>query len=210
MSKGIMGKKIGMTQLIQENGSVVAVTVIECVPNVVVQKKTGETDGYNAIQLGYIDLPARKVTKPVEGHFKKAEVAPKRFVKEFRFDEVESYNLGDEIKVDMFNEGDIVDVIGTSKGKGYAGTIKRHGTHRGPMTHGSQYHRGPGSMGACSDPSRIFKGKKMPGHMGHERVTIQNLQILKIDAEKNLIIIRGAIPGPKKGLVSICVAKKSA
>lgn len=203
MQKAILAKKLGMTQIFDETGRVIPVTVIEAGPNAVIQKKTVENDGYDAVQVGFVDLKEKKVTKPVKGHFAKAGVAPKKFVREFRLDDVSSFNVGDEIKADIFAEGDKVDVAGISKGKGYAGTIKRWGQHRGPMTHGSGYHRGPGSMGMCSDPGRVFKGKRLPGHMGVDRVTIQNLAVVRVDAEKNIILIKGGLPGPKGGLLMV-------
>lgn len=210
MKKGIIGKKIGMTQIFDEAGKVIPVTVVEAGPCVVVQKKTVENDGYEAVQLGFGDIRAKRVNKPLAGHFKKADVAMKRTLKEFRFEDISSLNVGDIVKADAFAEGDIVDVSGTSKGKGFAGTIKRHNNSRLKETHGTgPVHRHAGSMGACSSPSRIYKGKGMPGHMGAEKVTVQNLEIVKIDAENNLIAIKGAIPGPKNGTVTIvdCVKK---
>lgn len=203
MQKAILAKKLGMTQIFDETGKVIPVTVVEAGPNAVVQKKTVENDGYDAVQVGFVDLKDKKANKPVKGHFAKAGVTPKKFIKELRLDDVSNLNVGDEIKADIFAEGDKVDVAGISKGKGYAGTIKRWGQHRGPMTHGSGYHRGPGSMGMCSDPGRVFKGKRLPGHMGVERVTIQNLAVVKVDAEKNLVLIKGGVPGPKGGLLII-------
>ena len=208
MKKAILGKKLGMTQVFAEDGRLIPVTVILATPNVVVQKKDVENDGYDAVQVGFEDKKTKHTTKPAEGHFKKANTAPKRYVREFRLDNAAEMSVGDEIKVDIFAEGDIVDVVGTSKGKGYAGTIKRWGTHRGPMTHGSKYHRGPGSLGMASDPSRVYKGKKMPGHLGAERVTIQNLDVVKVDTERNLLLIKGAVPGPKGGLVTVKNAVK--
>ena len=210
MQKAILAKKLGMTQIFDETGKVIPVTVIEAGPNAVVQKKTVENDGYDAVQVGFVDLKEKKATKPVKGHFAKAGVTPKKFVREFRLDDVSAFNVGDEIKADIFAAGDKVDVAGISKGKGYAGTIKRWGQHRGPMTHGSGYHRGPGSLGACSDPSRVFKGKKMPGHLGAERVTVQNLEVVKVDAENNLIAVKGAVPGARNGIIVITDAVKKA
>ncbi|MGN1114895.1 MAG: 50S ribosomal protein L3 [Oscillospiraceae bacterium] len=212
MEKGIIGKKIGMTQIFDESGKVIPVTVVEAGPCVVVQKKTIENDGYEAVQLGFGDIRAKNVNKPLTGHFKKADVALKRTLKEFRLNDISALNVGDLVKADTFAEGDIVDVSGTSKGKGFAGTIKRFNNARLKETHGTgPVHRHAGSMGACSSPSRIFKGKGLPGHMGHEKVTVQNLQIVKVDAENNLIAIKGAIPGPKNGTVTItdCVKKKA-
>ena len=203
MQKAILAKKLGMTQIFDETGKVIPVTVIEAGPNAVIQKKTVENDGYEAVQVGFVDLKEKKTNKPTKGHFAKAGVTPKKFIKEFRLDDVSALNVGDEIKADIFEAGEKVDVAGISKGKGYAGTIKRWGQHRGPMTHGSGYHRGPGSMGMCSDPGRVFKGKRLPGHMGVERVTIQNLTLVKVDAEKNIILIKGGLPGPKGGLLIV-------
>ena len=207
--KSIMGKKIGMTQIFDENGVMIPVTVVEAGPVVVTQIKTAETDGYNAVQVGFGEVKEKHVNKPMKGHFAKAGVALKKHVKELRpEDGVENYSLAQEIKVDIFEVGEKIDVTGISKGKGFQGSIKRHGQSRGPETHGSHYHRAPGSMGSASDPSKVRKGKKLPGHMGHTRVTIQNLEVARVDAEKNLILIKGAIPGPKKGLVVIKTAVK--
>ena len=210
MTKAIIGKKIGMTQIFDEAGKVIPVTVVEAGPCVVVQKKTVENDGYSAVQCGFGDIREKLVNKPVKGHFAKADVALKRTLKEFRLDNAESLNVGDVLKADTFEVGDIVDVSGTSKGKGFQGTIKRNNNARLKETHGTgPVHRHAGSMGACSSPSRIFKGKALPGHMGAERVTVQNLEIVKIDVENNLIAVKGAIPGPKNGIVTIvdCVKK---
>ncbi len=210
MKKAIIGKKIGMTQIFDESGKVVPVTVIEAGPCTVVQKKTAENDGYEAVQMGFGDAKANKVNKPMKGHFDKADVAPKKSLREFRFDDCGAYNVGDIIKADTFACGDMVDVCGTSKGKGYAGAIKRHGNKTLRASHGTgPVERQPGSMGAISDPSRIFKGKGMAGHMGAERVTIQNLEVVKVDAENNLIAVKGAIPGPKGGLVFVTDSKKA-
>ena len=203
MQKAIIGKKLGMTQLFTEDGTVVPVTVVEAGPVVVVQKKTVENDGYNAVQFGFEDCKDKALNKPLKGHFAKAGVANKRHLKEFRPEDDSALNVGDELKADIFSEGDKIDVTGISKGKGYAGTTKRWGTHRGPMTHGSGYHRGVGSLGACSTPSRVMKNKKLPGHMGVEQVTVQNLDVVKVYADKNLILVKGAIPGPKGGIVTI-------
>ena len=204
-----MGKKIGMTQIFDKNGVMIPVTVVEAGPVVVTQIKTEETDGYNAVQVGFGEVKEKHVNKPMKGHFAKAGVALKKHVKELRpEDGVENYSLAQEIKVDIFEVGEKIDVTGISKGKGFQGSIKRHGQSRGPETHGSHYHRAPGSMGSASDPSKVRKGKKLPGHMGHTRVTIQNLEVARVDAEKNLILIKGAIPGPKKGLVVIKTAVK--
>ena len=209
MKKAILGKKLGMTQLFNEDGVMIPVTVIEAGPCVVVQKKTVETDGYEAIQVGFDDKAERKMNKPMKGHFDKAKVAYKRNLREFRLDDISSFNVGDVIKSDIFAVGEMVDVTGTSKGHGYAGTVKRWGTHRGPMAHGSGYHRGVGSMGACSDPSRVYKGKKLPGHYGNVKKTIQNLYVAKVDAERNLILVKGGVPGPKGGLLVVKEAIKS-
>lgn len=204
MQKGIIGKKIGMTQIFDENGKVVPVTVVEAGPCVVSQKKTVENDGYAAVQIGFGDLKAHKVKKPMAGHFAKANVAPKRTLREFRFDDIDAYNVGDLVKADLFAAGDKVDVTGTSKGKGYAGVIKRWNFQRLKESHGSgPVARHGGSIGSCSDPSRVYPGKKMAGHLGSERVTVQNLQVVKVDAENNLIAIKGAIPGPNGGTVVI-------
>lgn len=203
MNKAILGKKLGMTQLFDEEAKLVPVTVIEAGPCRVIQKKTADNDGYDAVQIGFGEKKEKHTSKPMQGHFKKAGTAYMKYLREFKLDGAADMNVGDEIKADVFAIGDKVDVTGISKGKGYAGTVKRWGTHRGPMTHGSGYHRGPGSMGACSTPSRVMKGKKLAGHLGVEKVTVQNLDIIKLDAEKNIIAIRGSIPGPKGGLVII-------
>ncbi len=202
MSKGILGKKIGMTQIFTEQGKVVPVTVVAAGPCAIVQKKTAATDGYNAIQLGFDAKRENLLTKPMKGHFVKAAVQPVRFVREMRVDNIDDYQVGQEIKADVFAAGEKVDVVGTSKGKGFAGGIKRHGFHRGPMAHGSKYHRRPGSLGA-KGPARVFKGRLLPGHLGRARVTVQNLEIVRVDTERNLLLIRGAVPGPKKGLLII-------
>ena len=210
MKKGIIGKKIGMTQIFDESGKVIPVTVIEAGPCVVVQKKTAENDGYEAVQLGYGDVKVTRVNKPMKGHFDKADVACKKELKEFRLEDCASVNVGDILKADTFAVGDMVDVSGTSKGKGFQCTTKRHNNSRLKETHGSgPVHRHAGSMGACSSPSRIFKGKGMPGQMGNEKVTVQNLEVVKIDAENNLIALKGAIPGPKGGIVSIVDSVKA-
>ncbi|WDC83136.1 50S ribosomal protein L3 [Caloramator sp. mosi_1] len=203
MKKAILGRKLGMTQIFDENGRVIPVTVIKAGPCFVVQKKTVDTDGYNSIQVGFEEIREKLVNKPMKGHFAKANLKPLRFVKEFRLEDVSAYEVGSEIKADVFAAGDKVDVTGTSKGKGFQGVIKRWNANRGPMSHGSKYHRAVGSMGASSDPSRTFKGKKMPGHMGARKSTMLNLQVVKVDAERNLILVKGAVPGPKKGLVII-------
>lgn len=208
MTKGILGRKIGMTQVFLENGDLVPVTVIEATPNVVLQKKTVETDGYNAIQLGFEDKPERLANKPEKGHAEKANTTPKRFISEIRDVNVEEYEVGQEVKVDIFESGNIVDVTGISKGKGFQGAIKRHGQSRGPMAHGSRYHRRPGSMGPIA-PNRVFKSKELPGRMGGEQITIQNLEIVKVDSERNLLLIKGNVPGPKKSFVKIKAAIKS-
>ena len=210
MQKCIVGKKIGMTQLFDENGKVIPVTVVEAGPCVVVQKKTTENDGYEAVQIGFGDISDKAVNKPRKGHFAKAGVANKRELREFRLADCSVLSVGDIIKADTFAVGDAIDVVGISKGKGYAGTIKRYNFGRLKETHGSgPVARHQGSLGACSDPSRVMKGKKLPGHLGAERVTVQNLEIVKIDAENNLIAINGAIPGPKGGVVSICDSVKA-
>lgn len=210
MKKGIIGKKIGMTQIFDENGKVIPVSVIEAGPCVVVQKKTVENDGYEAVQLGFGDATAKSLKKPLTGHFKKADVALKKTLKEFKLEDC-ALNVGDVITADTFQVGDIVDVTGTSKGKGFAGTIKRWNNSRIKMTHGSgPVHRHAGSMGAISDPSRIFKGKGMPGHLGAEKVTILNLEVVKVDTENNLIAVKGAIPGPKHGIVTVRNSVKKA
>lgn len=203
MKKAILGKKIGMTQIFDEIGRVIPVTVVEAGPCVVLQKKIEETDGYNAIKVGYSDIREKLVNKPVKGQFAKAGASLKRYVREFRLEDISAYEVGSEIKADVFEAGDKIDVTGTSKGKGFAGVIKKWNFSRGPMTHGSKYHRGVGSMGAASSPSRTFKGKKMPGHMGAVKTTTQNLEVVRVDTERNLILIKGAVPGPKKGLVII-------
>jgi len=203
MKKAILGRKIGMTQIFDEDGKVIPVSVVIAGPCVVVQKKTEEKEGYNAIQVGFEDIREKLVNKPEKGHFAKANIAPKRFLRELRLENARDYNVGDVLKADVFAVGERVDVSGVSKGKGYQGVIKRWNAHRGPMSHGSKYHRGVGSMGASSFPSRTFKNKKMPGHMGNENVTVQNLEVVRVDADKNLILIKGGIPGPKKGLVII-------
>lgn len=203
MKKAIIGKKIGMTQVFSDTGIMIPVTVIEAGPCPVVQKKTVETDGYNAVQIGFGDVKEKHLTKPEKGHFAKAGVAIKKVLREFRLDDISGYEIGSEIKADIFTPGDKVDVSGVSKGKGYQGPIKRHGQSRGPMAHGSKYHRGVGSMGSATSPGKVPKGKKMAGHMGSENVTVQNLEIVRADAEKNLILIKGAIPGAKGSVICI-------
>ena len=206
--KGILGRKIGMTQVFAKNGKLTPVTVIEVLPNIVSQIKTVETDGYNAIQLATVDKKEKRANKPETGHLKKANATPKRFLKEIRGVDVSNYTLGSELKADIFTEGEMVDVTGTSKGKGFQGVIKRHNQSRGPMGHGSQYHRGVGSMGT-SLPMRVIPGKKLPGHMGNEQVTVQNLEVISIDLENNVILIKGNVPGPKNSMVLIKSAIKN-
>ena len=219
MKKAILATKIGMTQIFQEDGSLIPVTVLEAGPCVVTQVKTVDNDGYSAVQVGYVDkkdkiinkdkggkkevIHRHGVNKPLKGHFEKAGVSSKRYIRELKLDNAEEYALGSEIKADIFAAGDRVDATAISKGKGFQGAIKRHGQHRGPMTHGSKFHRHQGSNGACSSPSKVFKGKKMPGHMGCVKVTVQNLSVVRVDAEKNLILVKGAVPGPRKALVTI-------
>ena len=211
MQQGIIGKKIGMTQIFNEAGKVIPVSVIEAGPCVVVQKKTVENDGYEAVQLGFGDTTAKSLKKPLAGHFKKADVALKKHLREFRLADTAALNVGDLVKADTFAVGDIVDVSGISKGKGFAGSIKRWNNHRLKETHGTgPVHRHAGSMGANSSPSRIFKGKKMPGHLGAEKVTVLNLEVVKVDAENNLIAVKGAIPGPKNGIVTVRDSVKKA
>ena len=203
MNKGIIGKKIGMTQIFDEKGNVIPVTVIETAGNIVAQVKTVETDGYNAIQLGYGEIKDKHINKPETGHFAKAKLANKKHLREFRLDDVTAYKVGDEVKADIFTAGEKIDVQGTSKGKGFQGVIKRHGQHRGPMGHGSMYHRRPGSMGSTSTPGRVFKGKKLPGHMGKVTVTIQNLDVVRVDMDKNVILVKGSVPGPKGAILKV-------
>ncbi|CAG9622221.1 50S ribosomal protein L3 [Sutcliffiella rhizosphaerae] len=205
MTKGILGRKVGMTQVFAENGDLIPVTVVEAAPNVVLQVKTVDTDGYEAVQLGFADKRDKLANKPEKGHVAKANTAPKRFIREFAGAGLE---VGQEVKVDIFAAGDVVDVTGISKGKGFQGSIKRHGQSRGPMSHGSRYHRRPGSMGPVA-PNRVFKGKLLPGRMGGERVTIQNLEIVKVDAERNLLLVKGNVPGPRKSLITIKSAVKA-
>ena len=206
--KGILGKKLGMTQIFTEEGIVVPVTVVEAGPNVVTQVKTVEKDGYNAIQVGFEDAKEKSLNKPQKGHLAAANVL-KKHLKEFRVDAVEEFTVGQEIKADLFAAGEKIDVTGTSKGKGFQGPIKRHGQSRGPESHGSRYHRRPGSMGSCSFTGRVFKNKKLAGHMGSVKVTVQNLEVVRVDADKNLILVKGAIPGPKGSMVTIKEAVKS-
>ena len=202
--KAIIGKKVGMSQIFDENGKVIPVTVIEAGPCTVVQKKTSDKEGYEAVQLGYEDIPERKLSKPEMGHLNKAGVAPKKYLREFNLDNAAELNVGDIVKADTFKEGDFVDVTGTSKGHGYQGVIKRWGAQRTPTSHGGgPVHRHAGSNGAASDPSKVFKGKKMPGQMGNKKITVQNLEIVRVDAENNLLLVKGSVPGPKKCLVTI-------
>ncbi|KGM45177.1 50S ribosomal protein L3 [Neobacillus niacini] len=208
MTKGILGRKIGMTQVFAENGNLIPVTVVEAAQNVVLQKKSVDSDGYEAIQVGFEDKREKLSNKPEKGHVAKANTTPKRFVREFRGLDVTGYEVGQEVKVDIFAAGDVVDVTGISKGKGFQGVIKRHGQSRGPMAHGSRYHRRPGSMGPVA-PNRVFKGKLLPGRMGGEQVTVQNLEIVKVDVERNLLLIKGNVPGPKKALLKIKSAVKA-
>ena len=203
MKKAILATKVGMTQIFNEDGVLTPVTVLQAGPCVVTQVKTMDNDGYEAIQVGFGEIREKLVNKPVAGQFKKAGVEVKRFLKEFRFENSSEYTVGQEIKADIFAAGDKIDATATSKGKGFQGAIKRHGQSRGPMGHGSKFHRHAGSIGACSDPSKVFKGKKMPGQMGHVTVTTQNLEIVKVDVENNLILVKGCVPGPKKSMVEI-------
>ena len=202
MKKAILGKKIGMTQIFDEKGAAIPVTVVEAGPCTVVQVKTKDADGYEAIQLGFGEIKEKKLVRPVKGHFTKANVEPKKHLREFRLEEI-SYNVGDEIKADIFAAGETVDVTGTSKGKGFQGVIKRHGQSRGPMGHGSMYHRRPGSMGSTSTPGRVFKGKRLPGHMGANTITIQNLEVVAVDLDKNVILVRGSVPGVNGAILKI-------
>ena len=210
MKKAILATKVGMTQIFNENGALVPVTVLQAGPCVVTQVKTAENDGYKAVQVGFVDKRAKLVSKPLKGHFDKAGVSYKRYVREVKFENASEYSVKDEIKADIFATGDKIDVTAISKGKGFQGAIKRHGQSRGPMAHGSKFHRHQGSNGACSDPSKVFKGKGMPGHMGSKRITIQNLEVVRIDAENNLILVKGAVPGPKKALVTLKETVKAA
>ena len=203
MKKAILATKVGMTQIFNEDGVLTPVTVLQAGPCVVTQVKTVENDGYEAVQVGFGDIREKLVNKPQKGLFEKAGVSAKRYIREFRFENTADYKVADEIKADIFAAGDKVDATAISKGKGFQGAIKRHGQHRGPMAHGSKYHRHAGSNGTSSDPSRVFKGKKMPGHMGHVKVTTQNIEVVRVDAEKNLILVKGAVPGPKKSLVTL-------
>jgi len=207
--RGLMGRKVGMTQLFDELGNVIPVTVIAIETNQITQIKTMEKDGYMAVQVAFSTAKPNRVIKPSKGHFDKAGVAYRKYLREIKVKDLANYQVGQEINADLFVAGDKVDVTGTSKGKGFQGNIKRHNYHRGPMSHGSHYHRRPGSMGASSSPSRVFKGKKLPGQMGSERVTMQNLEVAHVDSERNAILVKGAVPGPKKGLVIIKEARKS-
>ena len=209
MKKALIGRKVGMTQIFDENGTVIPVTVIEAGPCVVAQVKTIENDGYEAVQLGFGEVKENKLNKPEKGHFAKANVTAKKPLREFRLDSIEGIKAGDELKADVFAAGDKIDVQGTSKGKGFQGVIKRHGQSRGPMGHGSMYHRRPGSMGPTSTPGRVFKGKKLPGHMGHVTVTIQNLDVVKVDMDKNVILVKGSVPGAKGAILKIKSAVKA-
>ena len=208
MKKAILATKVGMTQIFNENGALVPVTVLQAGPCVVTQVKTEENDGYKAVQVGFVDKREKLVSKPVKGHFDKAGVSYKRYVREFRLENAEEYSVKDEIKADIFAAGDKVDASAISKGKGFQGAIKRFGQHRGPMAHGSKFHRHQGSNGSATTPGRVFKGKGMPGQMGNKQITVQNLEVVKIDAENNLILVKGAVPGPKKCLVTVREAVK--
>jgi large subunit ribosomal protein L3 len=203
MKKAIIGKKIGMTQIFDEKGKVIPVTAIEAGPCVVAQVKSVETDGYDAIQLGFGDIKESKVNRPIKGHFAKSKLTPKKYLREFRLDSIEGIKVGDELKADTFVAGDKVDIQGTSKGKGFQGVIKRHGQSRGPMGHGSMYHRRPGSMGSTSTPGRVFKGKRLPGHMGANTITIQNLEVVSVDLDKNVILVKGSVPGVNGAILKI-------
>ena len=203
MSKAILGTKLGMSQVFAENGDLIPVSVIEVLPNVVAAVKTVESDGYNAVQLGYGAVKEKHLTKPVKGQFEKAGIDPVKYLREYRLAEKPSYTVGQTLAADIFAEGDKIDATAISKGKGFQGAIKRHGQSRGPMAHGSKYHRHAGSNGACSDPSKVFKGKRMPGQMGGKKITVQNLEIVKVDVENNLLLVKGAVPGPKKSMVTI-------
>lgn len=209
MKKAILATKVGMTQIFNEDGVLTPVTVLQAGPCVVTQVKTADNDGYSAVQVGFVDKREKLVNKPMKGQFDKAGVSYKRFVREFKFENAEEYAVAQEIKADIFAAGDKIDATAVSKGKGFQGAIKRHGFHRGPMTHGSKFHRHHGSNGSASDPSKVFKGKKMPGQMGHKKITIQNLEIVRVDAENNLLLVKGAVPGPKKSLVTIKETVKS-
>ena len=209
MKKAILATKVGMTQIFNEDGVLTPVTVLQAGPCVVTQVKTEDNDGYKAVQVGFVDKREKLINKPMKGHFDKAGVSYKRYVREFKFENAEEYAVAQEIKADIFAAGDKIDATAISKGKGFQGAIKKNGQHRGPMAHGSKFHRHQGSNGACSDPSKVFKGKGMPGHMGHKQITVQNLEIVRVDAEKNLLLVKGAVPGPKKALVTIKETVKS-
>ena len=209
MKKAILATKVGMTQIFSEDGTLTPVTVLQAGPCVVTQVKTVENDGYSAVQVGFVDKREKLVTKPLKGHFDKAGVSYKRYIKEFKFDNAEEYSVKDEIKADVFAAGDKVDATAISKGKGFQGAIKRHGQHRGPMAHGSKFHRHAGSNGSATTPGRVFKGKKMPGQMGHVKVTVQNMEVVRVDAEAGLILVKGSVPGPKKALVTLRETVKS-
>ncbi len=209
MNKILIGRKVGMTQIFDNQGKVIPVTAIEAGPCTVVQVKTTETDGYNAIQLGFGEVKEHKVIKPIKGHYTKSNLTPKKHLREFRLNSVENIKIGDELKVDVFEAGDKLDIQGTSKGKGFQGVIKRHGQSRGPMGHGSMYHRRPGSMGPTSTPGRVFKGKKLPGHMGRETITIQNLEVVKVDLDKNVVLVKGSVPGAKGAILKLKTSVKS-
>ncbi|MBD9014066.1 MAG: 50S ribosomal protein L3 [Lachnospiraceae bacterium] len=209
MKKAILATKVGMTQIFNEDGVLTPVTVLQAGPCVVTQVKTEDNDGYKAVQVGFVDKREKLINKPLKGHFDKAGVSYKRYVREFKFENAEEYAVAQEIKADIFTAGDKIDATAISKGKGFQGAIKKHGQHRGPMAHGSKFHRHQGSNGACSDPSKVFKGKGMPGHMGHKQITVQNLEIVKVDVENNLLLVKGAVPGPKKALVTVKETVKS-
>ena len=209
MKKAILATKVGMTQIFNEDGVLTPVTVLQAGPCVVTQVKTEDNDGYKAVQVGFVDKREKRINKPLKGHFDKAGVSYKRYVREFRFENAEEYAVAQEIKADIFTAGDKIDATAISKGKGFQGAIKKNGQHRGPMAHGSKFHRHQGSNGACSDPSKVFKGKGMPGHMGHKQITVQNLEIVKVDVENNLLLVKGAVPGPKKALVTVKETVKS-
>ena len=209
MKKAILATKVGMTQIFKEDGVLTPVTVLQAGPCVVTQVKTEDNDGYKAVQVGFVDKREKLINKPMKGHFDKAGVSYKRYVREFKFENAEEYAVAQEIKADIFTAGDKIDATAISKGKGFQGAIKKNGQHRGPMAHGSKFHRHQGSNGACSDPSKVFKGKGMPGHMGHKQITVQNLEIVKVDVENNLLLVKGAVPGPKKALVTVKETVKS-
>ena len=209
MKKAILATKVGMTQIFNEDGVLTPVTVLQAGPCVVTQVKTEDNDGYKAVQVGFVDKREKLINKPMKGHFDKAGVSYKRYVREFRFENAEESAVAQEIKADIFTAGDKIDATAISKGKGFQGAIKKNGQHRGPMAHGSKFHRHQGSNGACSDPSKVFKGKGMPGHMGHKQITVQNLEIVKVDVENNLLLVKGAVPGPKKALVTVKETVKS-